>query len=390
MAEENDPNVVVNTRGASRADVDAAANPLTITEVNVEESVVPEPVVKPNPDLGATITHRYPVEKEDRYGASVIFKVRKIIPPGPTGVDKSFIEKLNADPEISKLSQKARDISSDPNYKPEDNDNKSKEQAITDLAIEQEAIRQKNTNSSSIGYTDRYTDYVGINIKLYLPVSYQQSDSFNIATPELGQIGASALGALSGGKGIMGATKAAIDRGANTIVDFVTGGLAGDAARLAGAQLAGKIPIVGDELGQAAQIAGAVTVNPNRRSAFRGVGLREFAFSFKFIARSQREAQMVESIIRSFREYSYPESIELGGISAGFKYPSMFEIIVKHEPTGRRVGSKIKDCFLRSISTNYNPSSMAFHGDGRPVEIDLTLNFSEERTLSRKDIKDDY
>ena len=135
-------------------------------------------------------------------------------------------------------------------------------------------------------------------------------------------------------------------------------------------------------------------MNPNVRSAFRGVGLREFSFAFKFIARSQSEAIMVEKIIEQFRIYSYPESIEVGGISGGYNYPSMFEISVNHENAnggrGKRIGSKLKECFLKSVSTNYNASSMAFHNDGRPVEIDMSLNFVEETTLTRKDIEEGY
>lgn len=346
----------------------------------------------PNPDLGAIVTHKYPVEQEDRYGASVIFKTRKITPPGPTNGGQRLIDKLNKDPEVSKLTNEAKSLPRGKDYDPDvHGDGKSREERVRELATKADKIRQeKSAAAGGIEYTDRTVDYAGINIKLYLPVSYQQNDSFNIATPELGQIGAAAAAAASGGKGMMSAGMEAMGRGASTIIDLVTGGLAGDAARLGAAQMAGRVPIVGAELGQAAQISGAVTVNPNLRSAFRGVGLREFSFTFKFLARSQREAQMVESIIRSFREFAYPESIELGGISGGYKYPHMFEIVVKHEPTGKRVGSKIKDCFLRSIATNYNPSSMAFHADGQPVEIDLSLNFVEEVTLSRKDIQAEF
>ncbi|WJE88057.1 baseplate tail tube cap [Phage C48C1] len=342
-------------------------------------------------DPSTTITHKYPVEQEDRYGASVIFKTRKIIPPGPTNGGQALIDKLKPDPEISKLTKEAKSLPRGDAYNPDDHGGKSREEKVKELATQAEKKRQEKIEAAGgIEYTDRAVEYAGINIKLYLPVAYQQNDSFNIATPELGQIGAAAAAAASGGKGMLSAGMEAMGRGASTIIDLVTGGLAGDAARLGAAQMAGRVPIVGAELGQAAQISGAVTVNPNLRSAFRGVGLREFSFTFKFLARSQREAQMVESIIRSFREFAYPESIELGGISGGYKYPHMFEIVVKHEPTGKRVGSKIKDCFLRSIATNYNPSSMAFHADGRPVEIDLSLNFVEEVTLSRKDIQDEF
>lgn len=381
---------VVSSRLATQEEVKAQENPLVITEVSTEEPVVDVETPTP-PDPSTIVTHKYPVEQEDRYGASVIFKTRKIIPPGPTNGGQTLLDKLKKDPEMSKLSTEMRNIPTGDAYDPQKYDGKSREELVREKSAAYEKRRQeKIAAEGGIEYTDRTVEYAGTNIKLYLPVSFQQNDSFNIATPELGQIGAAAAAAAAGGKGMLSAGMEAIGRGASTIVDLVTGGLAGDAARLGAAQMAGRVPIVGTELGQAAQIAGAVTVNPNLRSAFRGVGLREFSFTFKFLARSRREAQMVESIIRSFREFAYPESIELGGISGGYKYPHMFEIVVKHEPTGKRVGSKIKDCFLRSISTNYNPSSMAFHEDGQPVEIDLSLNFVEEVTLSRKDIQAEF
>jgi len=382
---------VVSSRIVTQDEVNSQKDTLNVTEVSTEESVVKEETPTPL-DLGATITHRYPVEQEDRYGASVVFKTRKITPPGPTNGGQTLLDKLGVDPEIKELTDKAKSLPKGDEYDPEvHGGGKSREEMVKELSTKAEKKRQEKIEAAGgVEYTDRTVDYAGINIKLYLPVAYQQNDSFNIATPELGQIGAAAAAIAAGGKGMASAGMEAIGRGASTIIDLVTGGLAGDAARLGAAQMAGRVPVVGAELGQAAQIAGAVTVNPNLRSAFRGVGLREFSFTFKFLARSQREAQMVESIIRSFREFSYPESIELGGISAGYKYPHMFEIVVKHEPTGKRVGSKIKDCFLKSIATNYNPSSMAFHADGRPVEIDLSLNFVEEVTLSRKDIQAEF
>ena len=54
------------------------------------------------------------------------------------------------------------------------------------------------------------------------------------------------------------------------------------------------------------------------------------------------------------------------------------------------IGPKIKSCYLTSITTNFNPSSMAFHRDGEPVEIDLSLNFTEETTLNKQDILDGF
>ena len=102
--------------------------------------------------------------------------------------------------------------------------------------------------------------------------------------------------------------------------------------------------------------------------------------------------KQVKKIIRRFRMYAYPESIDVGGVSAGYKFPHMFELDIMYQPkegSPVRVGNRMKKCYLKSIATNYNASSMAFHPDGQPVEIDLSLNFVEERTLTRADIMED-
>lgn len=340
--------------------------------------------------IAPAATHRYPIsdDKIRRYGASVSFRAIEIIPPGPTEEGrKSFLDFLKDSIDFKRKSRIDKAIE---NGKSEED---AAREVDTKIAKEMENAQRQHREENPQLYNDRGWDYEGKNIKLYLPVAFQQNDSFNIATPELGQVGAAAAAAASSGKGMLSAGVDAISAGANSIMDLVSGRLVGDAARLGAAKLAAKVPIFGTELGQAAEIAGAVTVNPNLRSAFRGVALREFSFTFKFIARSQEEANMVESIIRTFRERAYPESIELGGISGGYRYPNMFEIVVRHETygkTGRRVGNKMKHCFLRSIATSYNSSSMAFHADGQPVEIDLSLNFVEEVTLTRADIKEGF
>lgn len=376
-----------------------AGKPLTGSQINVsayggidfleeyEETVESaREILDIAPSPSTTITCEFPLDHKDRYGACVVFKLRSV--RGASVDGSSFLgDLLNSySSEKEELGKESREVQARIDS---GNGTEADVQRVKDIKTEAAALQRKedqNNSDSEVKYTERKVDYRGINIKLYLPISLQQNDTFNIATPELGQLGASAEGLMSGGKGLAGSLGGAFKKGFSSIVDLVTGQLAGDAARLGVAQAAGRIPVVGSEIGQAAQISGAVAVNPNVRSAFRGVSLREFAFTFKFIARSHEEAKQVEKIIKYFRVYSYPESIEAGGISAGYKYPDMFEIHVRHEPTGKRVGTKIKDCFLRSVSTNYNPSSMSFHDDGRPVEIDLSLNFIEESTLSRKDI----
>jgi len=59
-------------------------------------------------------------------------------------------------------------------------------------------------------------------------------------------------------------------------------------------------------------------------------------------------------------------------------------------PGSTRIGPKLKTCYLTNVTTNYNPTTMAFHADGKPVEIDLSLSFTEQTTLNRADIKAGY
>lgn len=228
-------------------------------------------------------------------------------------------------------------------------------------------------------------------IHLYLPISFQQTDGFQIAGTDLGVLGASVLAGTANSGSIMKGIGEGISSGFGSIIDLANNNVSGLSAATVVSRLATKFAPT--EVANAFNIAAGVTVNPNTRSTFRGVNLREYTFQFKFLPKSQKEAQSVEKIIKLFRTYAYPETIEIGGVAAGYKFPDLFKIDIKVQMgQGKEtiVGNKLKHCYLRSISTNYNPSSMTFHEDGKPVEIDLSLNFQEETTLSRKDILEGY
>ena len=52
----------------------------------------------------------------------------------------------------------------------------------------------------------------------------------------------------------------------------------------------------------------------------------------------------------------------------------------------KNIGTPIKYCYLRTISTVYNPTTPVLHPDGSPTEVDLNLSFTEYKPLSRYDI----
>ena len=57
------------------------------------------------------------------------------------------------------------------------------------------------------------------------------------------------------------------------------------------------IPVQG--VRDAVGIAARITMNPNVRTKFQGVGIRQFDFNFQFIPKSAQESQAVADIIRS-------------------------------------------------------------------------------------------
>jgi hypothetical protein len=231
--------------------------------------------------------------------------------------------------------------------------------------------------------------------RLYVPTGLAFNDNINLSTATLGISGAAALGALNAGGGIAQAVIAGATGAGKSLLDTFTGGLDGDAAKVAAARAARLIP--GEGIQSAVSIGLQVVSNPNQRSIFNSVNLRTFSFAFKFIPLSARESIEIENIIEWFRKELYPEQIEYSttNVPFGYKFPNLFDVKIGYD-SGLGQGYRplknmeILPCYLQSVQHNYNASSMTFHKNGKPTEVDMTLTFVEYRTLSKKDITNPY
>tara|TARA_R110000868_G_scaffold97379_2_gene267652 strand:- start:1398 stop:2456 length:1059 start_codon:yes stop_codon:yes gene_type:complete len=232
-------------------------------------------------------------------------------------------------------------------------------------------------------------------VQLYLPQQIQFNDVLQYdGSMNLGPIGAIGLTAMQQGQN----AGSALYRGASQAVTSMVGLLTGEAtsqraARLAATRLAETLPI--GEAGAGAVKAGmGVTVNPNTINLFKSVSLREFQFTFKLIASSYQESVSIENIIKFFRTTAYPDTINFddptGGFSVpiGYEFPDKFEITMTYN--NKQVGLKFLPSVLRNIQVTYNPGSMGWHREGHASEVDLSLNFGEERTLTKNDIFKGY
>lgn len=227
-------------------------------------------------------------------------------------------------------------------------------------------------------------------VVLYLPANIPIQDNVNYEAFELGAIGATGLAGAQAGQGIVGSIQRGLEQAAGSAIDLMRGNIGNQTtARLAATRLA---QYGGSVAGGVSRAALAATVNPNSINLFKSVQLREFSFTFKMIANSAREAEEIDQIVTFFRATMYPETINVGpddlNVPIGYEFPDKFQIEMRYN--GERVGVRILNSVLRSVQTVLNPSSMSWHKDGKPSEVDITLNFGEERTLNRNDIFEGY
>lgn len=223
------------------------------------------------------------------------------------------------------------------------------------------------------------------NVILYLPQAVQFEDGMEYDNNvQLGVMGAAMEAGINSGQNLYSAVAEAVNTGLSSFTDLFKQLPSQDLARLAITRATSKIPVVSDVVSSATRVA----INPNRRTLFRGVRPRQFGFTFKMIASSPEEALEIENIVDFFRREMYPSSIDVKGISAGYKYPNPFLIDLKYD--GKRVGPRILNSYLVNFTATYNQSSMGYHVDGMPSEVDISMTFFEERSIDRADVENGY
>jgi hypothetical protein len=228
---------------------------------------------------------------------------------------------------------------------------------------------------------------LGRQVSLYIPAGLQFRDNVAYDNMQIGGMGAAAEAGLQSGKG---AVNALLEQTGKTLGSAFVGAANADVAKLATVKIMSRFP---DEVAGAFRSAGQVTTNPNTRVLFKEVALREFAFAFKFIATSPKEAEEIKEIIKLFRTELYPENITVplvgagSEISVGYRFPNKFQINLEYD--GEEIATRIKPCYLRDVNVTYNNTAMAMHSDGNFQEIEMSLSFQETRTLNRKDVEED-
>lgn len=341
---------------------------------------------------------RYPISTN--YGAEISFRVKSIL---PWDVSLTSAIAILRSPLIEKGFQYVKDLTENSVQTTAENPNSAVERERArfgamerDLNAAQaagaafKAAKDKNAQENS----DVTTDILGVKTKYvqeapvvitYFPQALNVNDDVTYDTPELGPAGAAALGAINNGASVLGALNSAIQEGLRGITDIFRGVSTNTAAKIALARAAQKGPA---SLNTAAAVGLQVKVNPNSRSVFNGVNIRQFVFQYDFIATSPDEAEQINKIIKHFRTELYPSTFgrDEASIPIGYKFPNLFEIRFKYRGRNMKMPQPLL-CYLRNVQTTYNPASMSFHDDGNPVQISMTLSFQEFRAITREDVE---
>ena len=228
---------------------------------------------------------------------------------------------------------------------------------------------------------------------IHLPMSFAVNDNLEYSGADF-KMGATiaAASAFEQGNDARAAVIKAIQETGKSFLDFFQGqkALTGTAATLSALRAGEAFATLGASgISNTLSVVGRVALHPNIRNRFTGVSLRSFTFAFKFLPKSRRESEAVKKIVKFFRFHAYPQQIPPNtSFGIGYEYPSLFKIQLLSGAGGmfEHVGTPIKFSYLRSISTNYNPTTPVLHDDGSPTEVDLSLSFTEYKTLHREDI----
>ena len=241
-------------------------------------------------------------------------------------------------------------------------------------------------------------------VNLYMPQAVQIQDlasydnSFN-----LGPLGGAIVGGVNNAQSIINA--ASTDGGISGFISKIAGNNGGDMAALAALEAAkygpgaigGAAGGIGGLIGgavisagiiPAATVLGRVTTNPNTRTIFKSVPIRQFQFTFDLIPSSKREADEIRKIIEFFRLNIDPEAFGLGG-TIGLKFPNTFDIKLSYR--NREIpGVKFLTCYLQNFGATYNQNGGSMHEDGNWNSVQVSLGFTEIRALNKQDIRGGY
>jgi len=130
--------------------------------------------------------------------------------------------------------------------------------------------------------------------------------------------------------------------------------------------------------GLAGQIVGSIP-NPHPTVFFKGMELRQFQWSWKFVPRSEQEANDLTQALTMIKRFILPEKE-----NNFLKYPKMVQPIIEGDNVA--MYGTFKKALVSAFSVNYTGEGQsAFFVDGQPVSILCNMTFQEVENYTSGD-----
>ena len=168
-----------------------------------------------------------------------------------------------------------------------------------------------------------------------------------------------------------------------------------------GFEAAKRIGVGALEAFGAGDVGGAITKvtgfaeNPFSEVVFEKVNHRAFNYTFNLTARNKEEVEDINKIITLFKYHMHPSlNFDVAG-GRYFKVPSEFEIHYAYQGQLNNYLNKISRCVLTGCEVNYGGEEFTtfrqFDNDGAaPVQISMTLSFTETEIMTKETIAQGY
>jgi len=246
------------------------------------------------------------------------------------------------------------------------------------------SIGKPAANSVLTGGLQTHTTVTG-GVALYMPPGIKSSYSAETGHSELGLAGMAAgtISRAMGSKSTEG-----------QVTEFLKG-IGGGALSAARKMAIG----IGESMGLG-DISGAITKvtataeNNFSEAVFERINPRQFSYTFSLMARNKQEAQTIQKIIKFFKFHMHPE---LDAASGGrfFRVPSEFEIHYAYNDQKNNYLHELSRCVCNSVEVDYGGGDFQtfrqFDNEGAaPVNISLSLAFTETTVLTKREIVDGY
>ena len=226
-------------------------------------------------------------------------------------------------------------------------------------------------------------------IALYMPAQVALNQKSNYGEIEIGSAVASALNAQKG---------AASEEGFFSSVGGALSGLGDAAAESAVAGFRKSVDVGAAGAKAAFELRSGTVLNNRLETVFEGVEKREFSFQFRFLPRSENEAQTVDRIVNIFRFYMAPSFGGDPSSSRTFIVPATFNIQYHYSGGQNMFLNKIGECVLQNMDVTFGGERPQFfkptsgvNGEGAPpVETNITLNFKELELMTREKIREGF